>query len=166
MGLSLKTFKLDQTHHHGDYVFSKSSRDNHDSMFIAEKTFVAAKKPYLDLDSGNWVEFHAPRGEQGAAGPKGEPGTVSADTISIVKKQIVAKTTKEVARKLEMDITKELKESVDDSALQKQLERRQQDHSGSVRGIGAMMKAKPKSKAKETCTGGAEFGPIELNRTK
>eukprot|EP00944_MAST-04C_sp_MAST-4C-sp1_P013752 g13752.t1 len=60
MGLSLKTFKVGQTYHYGDYVFSKSSRDNHDSMFIAEKTFVAAKKPYLDLDSGNWVEFHAP----------------------------------------------------------------------------------------------------------
>ena len=61
-GLKLKSFAIGQTYDHGDYVFSKSSKDNHDSMYIAEKTFVATKTPHLDLDSGNWVEFHAPRG--------------------------------------------------------------------------------------------------------
>eukprot|EP00505_MAST-04D_sp_SCG-Rhode-Island_P006944 Stramenopile-MAST_4_protein_6944 len=32
-------------------------------MYIAEKTFRAAKLPDSDTDSGNWVEFQAPRGE-------------------------------------------------------------------------------------------------------
>jgi hypothetical protein len=49
-------------------------------MYIAEKTFIAKKKPHLDLESGNWAEFHAPRGvkgekgDQGIHGQKGERG--------------------------------------------------------------------------------------------
>merc|ERR1712072_1549445 len=68
-----------------------------DSMYIAEKSFIAEEEPHLDLDSGNWIEFQAPRGEDGkdgksvvgptgprgpvgnsitgATGPKGDPGT-------------------------------------------------------------------------------------------
>merc|ERR1712167_365594 len=74
MGLKLKSFAIGQTYHIGEYVFSKSSKDNHDSMYIAEKAFVANKKPHLDLDSGNWVEFHAPRGVKGENGDRGLPG--------------------------------------------------------------------------------------------
>eukprot|EP00942_MAST-04A_sp_MAST-4A-sp1_P015099 g15099.t1 len=81
IGLRLKVFNLGQTYHHGDYVFAKSSKGQYDSMYIAEKeTFVATKSPYLDLNSGNWVEFHAPRGiagdkgERGLKGEKGERG--------------------------------------------------------------------------------------------
>merc|ERR1712072_1114266 len=43
-------------------------------MYIAKKSFVANKKPHLDLDSGNWVEFHAPRGVKGENGDRGLPG--------------------------------------------------------------------------------------------
>merc|ERR1711998_302146 len=50
MGLKLKSFAIGQTYHIGEYVFSKSSKDNHDSMYIAKKSFVANKKPHLDLD--------------------------------------------------------------------------------------------------------------------
>jgi hypothetical protein len=77
-GLILKQFTIGQTYHHGDYVFSISSKDDHNSMYIAEKkTFVANQLPYLDLNSGNWVEFNAPRGVAGvtgASGPKGYKG--------------------------------------------------------------------------------------------
>merc|ERR1712072_813226 len=74
MGLKLKSFAIGQTYHTGEYLFSKSSKDNHDSMYIAKKSFVANKKPHLDLDSGNWVEFHAPRGVKGENGDRGLPG--------------------------------------------------------------------------------------------
>merc|ERR1712167_308467 len=82
MGLKLKSFAIGQTYHTGEYVFSKSSKDNHDSMYIAKKSFVANKKPHLDLDSGNWVEFHAPRGVKGEHGDRGLPGvTGPASTV-------------------------------------------------------------------------------------
>ena len=72
-GLRLKTFKIGQKYRHGDYVFAKSSKDHHDSMYIAEKeTFVATKAP--SADAANWVEFHAPRGVSGEKGDKGEKG--------------------------------------------------------------------------------------------
>ena len=80
-GLKLKSFAIGQTYDHGDYVFSKSSKDNHDSMYIAEKTFVATKTPHLDLDSGNWVEFHAPRGVNGEKGDRGLPGIVGVQGV-------------------------------------------------------------------------------------
>eukprot|EP00943_MAST-04B_sp_MAST-4B-sp1_P009083 g9083.t1 len=100
-GLKLKRFALGNIYHHGDYVFSKSSKDNHDSMYIAENTFIASKTPHMDLDSGNWVEFHAPRGLdgeigatgatgapgiglKGATGPRGPPGVVTEDMIEKV----------------------------------------------------------------------------------
>merc|ERR1712199_94128 len=73
-GLKLKDFVLGQTYNHGDYVFSKSSKGNHDSMYIAERTFHAAKEPRFDMDSGNWVEFHAPHGADGMKGDKGDKG--------------------------------------------------------------------------------------------
>merc|ERR1712134_36554 len=76
-GLKLKDFVLGQIYNHGDYVFSKSSKDNHDSMYIAERTFNATKEPRFDMDSGNWVEFHAPRGVDGMKGEKGEKGNDS-----------------------------------------------------------------------------------------
>merc|ERR1711988_502269 len=50
-GLTLKTFVKDHTYHHGDYVFAPSSKDpNHDSMYIAAKTFTALKSPSKELD--------------------------------------------------------------------------------------------------------------------
>eukprot|EP00944_MAST-04C_sp_MAST-4C-sp1_P016172 g16172.t1 len=84
-GLKLKPFKISSKYDRGDYVFSKSSKDNHDSMYIAEKSFTAVKLPHMDLASGNWIEFHAPRGVDGRdgrdgasvvgpTGPKGEAG--------------------------------------------------------------------------------------------
>merc|ERR1712134_96689 len=75
-GLKLKDFVLGQICNHGDYVFSKSSKDNHDSMYIAERTFNATKEPRFDMDSGNWVEFHAPRGVDGMKGDKGDKGDI------------------------------------------------------------------------------------------
>ena len=50
-GLTLKVFVLGQIYNHGDYVFSKSSKDNHDSMYIAERTFNATKEPRFDMES-------------------------------------------------------------------------------------------------------------------
>ena len=50
-GLTLKTFVKDHTYHHGDYVFAPSSKDpTHDSMYIAEGTFIALKIPSNELD--------------------------------------------------------------------------------------------------------------------
>ena len=66
VGLKLKIFRIGALYNAGDYVFHKSSVDGHESMYIAEKTFRAAKLPDSDTDSGNWVEFQAPRGEKGA----------------------------------------------------------------------------------------------------
>ena len=68
-GLKLKVFVLGQTYNHGDGVFSKSSKDNHDSMYIAERTFNATKEPRFDMDSET-AEFHAPRGVDGMKGIK------------------------------------------------------------------------------------------------
>jgi hypothetical protein len=80
-GLTLKTFAIGQTYHHGDYVFSRSSKDmNHDSMYVVEKkSFVATKEPHLELNSGNWVEFHAPRGVDGEKGDRGLTGIAGKD---------------------------------------------------------------------------------------
>ena len=36
-GLTLKQFAIGQTYHYGDYVFEKSGKGDHDSMYIAEK---------------------------------------------------------------------------------------------------------------------------------
>merc|ERR1712139_452365 len=46
-GLKFKSFAIGHTYHIGEYVFSKSSKDNHESMYIDEKTFMASKKPHL-----------------------------------------------------------------------------------------------------------------------
>ena len=74
-GLTLRDFAIGQTYKRGDYVFSRSSKDKHDSMFIAKRTFTATKEPRFDTDSGNWVEFHAPRGADGMKGDKEKTGT-------------------------------------------------------------------------------------------
>jgi hypothetical protein len=74
-GLTLKQFMMNKTYHRGDYVFAKSSKNNYDSMYIAErKEFVARYLPHLDIASGNWVEFHAPHGIDGKTGQAGQPG--------------------------------------------------------------------------------------------
>ena len=79
LGLRLKEFKINARYSKGDYVFAKSSKGGHNSMFIAEKNFVSSKAPSQDV--GNWEEFEAPkgekgdRGEQGEAGPRGVRGT-------------------------------------------------------------------------------------------
>merc|ERR1712138_300931 len=81
-GLTLKSFKIGNTYHYGDYVFAKSSNstsENHNSMWIAQKTeFVAKTEPYNDVESGNWAEFQAPRGEKGEKGDHGERGATGA----------------------------------------------------------------------------------------
>ena len=44
-------------------------------MWIAQKTeFVAKTEPYNDVESGNWAEFQAPRGEKGEQGERGDVG--------------------------------------------------------------------------------------------
>lgn len=63
-------------------MFSESSRaDGQTSMYIAQKDhkFRAEKLPRDDLrtgdlSTGNWVEFHAPRGAKGATGGRGIQG--------------------------------------------------------------------------------------------
>merc|ERR1712100_69911 len=75
-GLTLKTFVKDHTYHHGDYVFAPSSKDpNHDSMYIAAKTFTALQSPSKELDKNHWVEFKAPEGKQGQPGKDGKDGS-------------------------------------------------------------------------------------------
>merc|ERR1712072_1089376 len=57
-GLTLKTFNEGDTYHHGDYVFAPSSKDpNHNSMYIATKTFKATLNPDKQLDGNHWVEL-------------------------------------------------------------------------------------------------------------
>ena len=56
-GLTLKVFVLGQIYNHGDYVFSKSSKDNHDSMYIAERTF-NYKRTCFDMDLETAVPMH------------------------------------------------------------------------------------------------------------
>merc|ERR1711937_702199 len=76
-GLTLKSFKTGKRYHYGDYVFAKSSNstsENHNSMWIAQKDFVAKTEPYNDTASGNWAEFQAPRGEKGEQGERGMRG--------------------------------------------------------------------------------------------
>ena len=75
LGLTLKTFELGQSYNVGDYVFAKASAGDHNSLFIAEKSFTASKAASLDI--GNWEEFRAPKGdtgEKGAPGVAGIPG--------------------------------------------------------------------------------------------
>ena len=58
---------MGNTYKRGDYVFAISSKaDDQKSMYIAQKVkeFIAKRLPRDDLKSGNWVEFHAPRGER------------------------------------------------------------------------------------------------------
>jgi hypothetical protein len=113
-GLTLKSFKINQIYHRGDYVFSKSSKDGHDSMFIAEKTFKATEMPSLDLASDNWAEFRAPRGLRGSngdrgaigmagatgmagpMGPRGIPGPPGKDIINKVEAETIHKLQKQV----------------------------------------------------------------------
>ena len=76
LGLKYTTFALNKNFVKGEYVFSRSIKDAlHDSMFIAEKSFNSKQKmPYQDVDSGNWIEFAAPRGRDGKVGRKGATG--------------------------------------------------------------------------------------------
>jgi hypothetical protein len=76
-GLSNRgAWKQDTSYHTGDYVFNRSS-DNADinSMWILQSTgdYASALQPYID--PSHWVEFEAPKGEQGDPGPAGAPGT-------------------------------------------------------------------------------------------
>merc|ERR1711981_873942 len=74
-GLTLKTFAIGQTYHKGNYVFASSSKDpTHDSMYIAEGSFLANKLPSQQLDNNHWVEFKAPEGKQGSMGITGNQG--------------------------------------------------------------------------------------------
>jgi len=77
LGLTFKEFKLNTMFTKGNYVFSTSKNGKGNSMFIAEKDFRATKQPKDDI--GNWVEFQAPKGEDGKdgrsiVGPTGPPG--------------------------------------------------------------------------------------------
>ena len=72
VGLHLRAFVLHTKYATGDYVFAKSTTGNHNTMFVAEKTFVAKKVPSQDL--GNWEEFYAPQGKHGDTGPQGDKG--------------------------------------------------------------------------------------------
>lgn len=101
-GLTLKSFKINQTYHHGDYVFSKSSKDGYNSMFIAEKTFIATTMPYLDLASGNWGIFHAPRGLRGSSGDRGATGMAGATGPR--GKDIIDKAAAKTIRELQDDV--------------------------------------------------------------
>merc|ERR1712216_809335 len=76
VGLTLKPFHLNHHYVKGDYVFAKSIKGTHNSMYIAEKNFEAKKIPSEDI--GNWEEFTAPRGQ------KGEKGATGANGVSIV----------------------------------------------------------------------------------
>ncbi|MFN8208710.1 MAG: tail fiber domain-containing protein [Bacteroidales bacterium] len=69
-------WKQDTSYHPGDYVFDRSTGNaSINSMWILQGTedYSSAIQPFNDLT--HWVEFQAPKGEQGDAGPAGQPGT-------------------------------------------------------------------------------------------
>ena len=76
LGLHLRKFQINTNYVEGDYVFAKSTKGNHNTMFVAEKKFKAAKVPSKDL--GNWEEFEAPKGDKGESGRMGERGAQGA----------------------------------------------------------------------------------------
>lgn len=58
-GLTMKKFEKGKIYKKGDYVFAKSSKGKHKSMFIVDTDeFTAEKDPAKDKI--NWIEFHAP----------------------------------------------------------------------------------------------------------
>merc|ERR1711990_1271790 len=79
IGLHLKTFKVGDRYSKGDYVFEKSTRNDHEekTMYIAQKSFTADVEPYKNKN-GAWAEFHAPKGEKGEKGTVGKDGDTGA----------------------------------------------------------------------------------------
>ena len=71
-GLTLKSFSTGSNYSKGDYVFSRARAGKHNSMFVAERNFVAKTVPSGDI--GNWEEFQAPKGEKGNNGTPGLNG--------------------------------------------------------------------------------------------
>ena len=64
------------TYNPGDYVFALNTAQTANSMWIvkASAAFASSTEPRLDLS--NWVEFQAPKGEQGLTGSQGPQGPV------------------------------------------------------------------------------------------
>ena len=62
------------TYNMGDYVFARSTNNaDVNSMWIAQANEIQSNaEPYLD--SENWVEFQAPKGDKGDQGEPGQPG--------------------------------------------------------------------------------------------
>ena len=74
VGLTLRTFHIGTGFKKGDYVFYKSSKGDHDSMFVAQDNFKAFLPP--GKDTKHWLEFRAPAGEKGEPGRDGRDGVI------------------------------------------------------------------------------------------
>jgi hypothetical protein len=75
-GLNNRGDWVARTYQPGDYVFDyKSASDSTISMWILNGSvaYNSTQRPYNDLS--NWIQFTAPKGEQGATGPIGPQGT-------------------------------------------------------------------------------------------